>query len=184
MLSTLVNVLNAPESVDVIPWGIRIYTTILILWGATWFLAAYNYGKASHSSWIDQGGKYRRSFQDLFKPYLFGWKYLFRKVDYEGKPVREVPSRYTVGHYLRFSIFLGAISPIIMAILSNPRDKGAMSWLGLSALCLILLVSTAGAVGHLYVAYRMNPSAWTRLIIFSTLWVLFGPLLFTLINWP
>lgn len=167
--------------------ALRLLITIYIIWGLMWSLVAYHYGKVSLATWHQQGGTWKMAIPDLFAPFLFGWYRALCKIrlikDTEACRV-QVPEQYTVGHYLRFSIFLGALSPMVLTLLVNSSDRARWTLFEFILACVILIVSTVGAAGHLYLVYRLRPSAWSRIVVFSTLWVLLAPLFFNFINWP
>jgi len=166
---------------------LRVFISIYILWGVLWAMVAYHYGRASYSTWRQQGGLWANSFSDLMRPYLHGWlRFLcwIKVLKSEDFCDRELPSRYTIGHYLRFSIFLGALSPGLMTLAFVTNDREGWSVTSLAIGCVIFFVSVLGAIGHLFIAYRLIPSGWTRVTILSTFWLFAAPILLIYTNWP
>lgn len=187
MDATFFKDLLSPPSVSAYPNALRVFLAVYFLWGLLWGLVAYHYGRASLVTWKQQGGAWKRAVKDMVAPYTYGWKKflcwsgLVKDKDFCGV---ELPTPYTIGHYLRFSIFLGSLSPFFMMFLITTTDRDRWSYLSFFSATAILLVSTMGAGGHLYLAYKTRPGAWSRLIVLGTFWLLTAPFIFLFFNWP
>lgn len=167
--------------------ALKIFAATYLLWGMMWAMVAFHYGRASHFSWKEQGGKWKECLRDFIRPYTYAWKRLLCKLKVVTNPefcAEEIPSRYSIGHYLRFSIFLGALCPIFLTTTLTQTDRTSWSLWTFTFVIGMLISSIMGAAGHLFIAYRMIPGNWTRLIIASTLWMILAPILFIYINWP
>jgi|SRR6478609_610555 len=174
-----------------VPWQyeitLRIFASVYILWGAMWGLVAYHYGRASQTSWREQGGTWKRSFSDFFRVYLFAWQKFLCGIHLIKSPEiceDEVPTRYTIGHHLRFSILLGAITPLFLTTTLAETDRHEWNFITFCIIIVLLMISSMGAAGHLFIAYRMSPKSWTRVVVAATVWLIAGPIFLIKINWP
>lgn len=166
----------------------KFFATIYILWGILWSLVAIHYGKATHITWRAQGGKWKTAPKDFFEPFIYGWTLLFCKLglvksEICGEP-NPLPRRFTLGHMLRFFIFLGAIAPALLGLLYFDADRSNWSYAGFILQGILVFVSCVAAGGHLFVSYQHRAALWGNLVVFITLWLIFMPMVLLYFNWP
>lgn len=176
-----------------------VFATVYLMWGIMWGVVMWHYYRASHSSWVEQEGKYREILKDFWEPIGFayksawnGWVFTFKVLKYrmlnghypKAPGAQVMPTRYTVGHYLRFSIFVASIAPAALGTLFFSFDRtGMIRWVMLVNLTVVLL-SLVGAAGHLFIAYNTRPASWTMYVIISTIWATVSPFVFYFYGWP
>lgn len=156
-----------------------------ILWGTLWGLVAWHYGRAAFTSWQCAGGRWRDAIWDLVDPFWWAireqmcrWN-MFKGATFCG---HEIPTKYERGHLLRFSIFLGSLSPVVWGLGFALQDRTGETLLELIVKLIFVASSCLAAGGHLFLAYRGTPHGWRRLVVWSTAWILISPIVFGILR--
>lgn len=156
-----------------------IFTACYLMWAFLWMRVAWYYGQAAYVSWRISNGHWRFVFNDLFQPFWWAIKQtLCRWSMFKGKAFCgvEIPSPYEAGHLLRFSIFLGSLTPITFGIQFAELDRSEWNYLKLFTTLFFASTSILAAGGHLFLAFRSRPEAWRKLVVRCTSWLIFAPL--------
>lgn len=159
-----------------------LYPSFSLLWGFLWLLVARYYGGAAYASWRQSGGRWGTALADMTGPLtwalresLYRWKLRPRR---DGGSPQEIPSAFTPGHHLRFSIFLGSLTPSIFGLGFAFLDRSDQSLMRISIVILLEIFSILAAGGHLFLAYRYEPERWRRLCLRSLIWICISPFFF------
>jgi hypothetical protein len=155
-----------------------VFATTYLLWATLWALVATYYGRAAYASWTRAHGRWRDVFSDVLAPFwwavrdtLCRWK-IFRGAAFCGSVV---PQIYESGHILRFSIFLGSLTPITFGLQFAELDRSNWTYFNLVATFAFASTSIFAAGGHLFLAYVSRPDSWRKLVVRSIAWLLLAP---------
>lgn len=165
----------APEVYQVLR---PIFTACFLMWAFLWGRVAWFYGFAAYGSWLSNGGRWRFVLNDLFQPFWWAFKQtlcrwrIFRGAQFCGT---QIPSPYESGHLLRFSIFLGSLTPITFGLQFGELDRSDWTHAKIWSTLFFASTSILAAGGHLFLAFRTQPEAWRKLVVRCTIWLLFAP---------
>lgn len=155
-----------------------IYTACFLMWAFLWARVAWYYGTAAYGSWVTAGGKWTHVITDLFQPFWWAFREtlcrtrFFRGANFCGTTV---PSPYEGGHLLRFSIFLGSLTPITFGLQFAELDRSTWTWYNMITTLFFALLSIIAAGGHLFLAFRSRPESWRKLVVCCSMWLIFSP---------
>ena len=158
-----------------------IFLALYLLWAFLWARVMWYYGYASYTSWLANGGRWRFVFHDLLQPFWWAIKEtLCRWNLFKGKAFcgTVIPSPYEPGHLLRFSIFLGSLTPVVFGLQFGELDRSDWNIMRVIVTLLFVWSSILAAGGHLFLAFRTRPDAWRKLIVRCCFWLALSPLIF------
>jgi hypothetical protein len=157
---------------------------IFVLWSKVMF----HYGRAAKAEWIQQGGTRRKLFGEIWHPFYWAYRQFLSRwgvMKPFPKTAYETYTPYTPGVILRFAIWAAALAPAMafFRIFTPPyyHQPAHTSTLVLSFF--LFSFSAFGALAHLYVAHRGNPTRWMHIVVWWTAWMILGPILFYFL-WP
>lgn len=168
-----------------------IFLALYLLWAFLWARVMWYYGRAAYTSWLANGGRWRFVFHDLLQPFTWALQQtLCRYKLFKGKEFcgTIIPSPYESGHLLRFSIFLGSLTPIVFGLQFGELDRSDWTFMRIFITMVFVWSSIIAAGGHLFLAFRTRPEAWRKLIVRCCAWLVFMPGLFAFsyycTGWP
>ena len=150
---------------------------VYLMWGILWGLVAWHYGAAAFASWRREKGRWRDALRDLLGPFTWAVRDTLCRWRILGGPKfcgTEIPSRYSNGHNLRFAIFLGSLTPMTFGFFFLRLDRSDWSLFDVAINVLFVTSSVIAAGGHLFLAYKIKPYAWRRLVLLSLAVVTLG----------
>lgn len=172
--------------------GLRMVFSLLypawsLLWAVLWMKVAYHYSHAASITWHESNATWKTMCRDLFDPLVFAvrdyfcqWRWGRRLFGLDCTIEGEMVPTTSPGNILRFSIFIGSLTPIVFGwiFVFTSVWEGPL-WKLLVGLVFIL-TSIFGAMGHLFLAHRGNRPRWSKIVTYTFTWLFLGPMVFLL----
>lgn len=167
-------------SIAMYRWLESMYATLYLAWGATWGLVAWHYGRAAYMSWLSVQGRWRDVPGEVAKAYVWAFRETLCKLGIVRGPSCGMPlvGKYTPGHILRFSIFLGSLMPMAFGFLFFNLDRSTWPPSAFVIISAMILLSLMSAMGHMYLALRPRMNRWRWLVLVSFCWLTVTPFVF------
>lgn len=163
-----------------------LYPAWSLLWAVLWTKVAYHYSYAASVTWSESNATWKTMCRDLFDPLVFAvrdyfcqwaWGRRIFGLECDDFSTKLVPTT-SPGNILRFSIFVGSLTPIVFGwLFVFSTDWSAAGWKLILGLVFIF-TSILGALGHLFLAHRANRRRWSQIVTYTFAWLAIGPMVF------
>jgi hypothetical protein len=145
-------------------WAVY-FQVLYPVWAVVGILVAFNYGRYARKSWHDAGGSWAGVAGEWASVAWFViWgccRDCYSMVRYQTLP-HEPPHeiRYTNGHLLRFFIMASFANAAIFGVILRNVDRSDWPLSQLIATAFAVNLAVVAGLGHLFLAWRLNPRRW------------------------
>lgn len=155
-----------------------------LTWAVLWGMVAYNYGSAALATWKSNKTPWSARAADITEPLMYAVRHFFCRsktlcrlfrLDGNKANVNIIPTN-SPGNILRISIFIASMTPISFGLAFAFVEIWDYSNWRLFTAMFFMMTSIVGALGHLFLANRENPSGWGNIVAGTIIWLLVGPI--------